>query len=134
VSNDDRHIAARGRWGTIEWAIDSQGAVPGREVYLKLPHNSQKKVLTLFQRLADFGVIPNVTKFKQLGPKAGPKGRGLWEFKSFQIRFIGNYRKGQRFVIAHGLDNKKARDLRQADIDRAVRILDEYDVREEGTL
>lgn len=132
MSNDEC-IAKRGAWGTVEWAIDAQGNMPAREVYLQLSKKNRTKVLALFKWLADFRFIPNDTKFKQLGPKAGPKGRFLWEFKSFQIRFIGDYRKGQRFIIGHGLVNKKGDDLRRADIDKAVRILEEHDSREKDT-
>ncbi len=67
-----------------------------------------------------------------LGEKAGPKARGLWECKSFQIRFIGDFRPGGRFIIAHGLDNKKKDNLPKPDIEKAVRILEEHDSIERG--
>lgn len=103
--------------------------MPAREFYLDLDDKDKAKIQALFQRLAEHGEIPNREKFKQLGEKAGPKGRGLWEFKSFQIRFIGDFRRGNRFIVAHGL-RKKRDDLPRADIDKAVRILAEHDERE----
>ncbi len=130
--SDPEYIVARGAWGTVEWAIDSRGRMPARDLYLGLPSGDKAKVSSLFNRLAGFGRISNREKFNQLGEKAGPKGRKLWEFKSFQIRFIGDFRPGSRFVVAHGTDSKKARVLSPADIGVAIRILDEHDARGSG--
>jgi len=132
VSNDVCHIAAEGSWGTVEWAVDSRGDLPARDVYLSLLDKNKAKVDALFRRLAESGPILNREKFRKLGEKAGPKARGLWECKSFQIRFIGDFRPGGRFIIAHGLDNKKKDNLPKPDIEKAVRILEEHDSRERG--
>lgn len=124
-------VAAQGKWGTVEWAVDARGSMPAREFYLDVLDDKDKaKILALFQRLAERGEIPNREKFRQLGKKAGPEGRGLWEFKSFQIRFLGDFRPGKRFMVAHGL-RKKRDDLPRADIDKAIRILAEHDEKEE---
>jgi hypothetical protein len=128
VSNDTPHIAALGAWGTVEWAIDSQGGMPAQEFFLKLTDGDKAKVIALFQRLAQTGRISNWEKFRRLGSKAGTRGRDLWEFKSFKIRFIGNFRAGGRFIIANGLF-KKADDLPKREIERTVRILEEHDLR-----
>jgi hypothetical protein len=72
----------------------------------------------LFQRLADFGKISNQEKFKGLGKK----GAGLFEFKSFQDRFIGDFRSGKRFLVAV-YSKKKKNQLDPAAVKRAVAIL-----------
>jgi len=131
LASDPVHIAAKGAWGKVEWAIDLKGEMPARDYYLKLPDEDKAKVNTLFQRLADFGSITNWEKFRQLGEKAGAKAKGLCEFKSFQIRFIGDFRPGKRFIIAHGTRKKKDK-LPQAEIEKAIRILVEHDAREGG--
>jgi hypothetical protein len=123
-------IAASGAWGTVEWAIDSQGNMPAREVFLGLSPPDKAKVLSMFQRLSDFGCISNREKFKQLGEKAGPQGRDLWEFKSHHIRFFGDFRPGRRFIVAHGITDKKQDKLRKADITIAVRMMFEHDKQE----
>lgn len=129
--SDATPIAASGTWGTVEWATDARGAIPAREFYLRLTDQDKEKVLRLFKRLADTGRITNQVQFKQLGQKAGPRGQGLWEFKSFQTRFIGDFRPGRRFIVAHGT-TKKGDDLRQADVEKAVRVLAEHDARGGG--
>ncbi len=79
MSSDN--IAARGVWGTVEWATDNRGKMPAREFYLGLSDKEKAKVNTLFKRLTESSKITNREKFKQLGPKAGPQARGLWSSK-----------------------------------------------------
>lgn len=128
MDNGSDGVAAKGAWGSIVWAMEASNRRPAQDFYNALPPPDQAKVLALFQRLADFGRLDNREKFKQLGPKAGEHGKGLWEFKSHQIRLIGDFRPGYRFVVAHGTIKKQDR-LDRADIDRAVRILREHDTR-----
>lgn len=126
--NVSNNVEAQGRWGTVEWAVDQRGAMPAREFFYSqtLSHKDRARLLALFQRLADEGRISNREKFRLLGDKAGTKARGFWEFKDFQLRFIGDFRPGRRFVIAHGL-LKKRDNLSPSDIDIATRVLSEHD-------
>lgn len=112
-------IAAKGTWGTVEWAIAANGTLPAAVFFAALSVADQNKVLALFARLAETGRISNVEKFKALG-------NGLWEFKSFQTRFIGDFRRGHRFVVAVGV-TKKTDKLNPADVATAFRILGEND-------
>lgn len=130
--NDASRIAAKGSWGTVEWAVDLRGDLPARKVYLSLSDKNKSKIAALFHYLADSGKISSREKFRQLGEKAGTKAQGLWEFKSCQIRFIGDFRPGQRFIVAHGLANKKKDNLPEPDIKKAARILEEHDSMERG--
>lgn len=114
--------AARGTWGTVEWALDARLRMPAREFFLALDAADQRKVAALFQWLASEGRVPNREKFKGLGVQGG----GLWEFKSHQIRLLGDFRPGARFVVALGL-RKKQDDLRPADVQTALRIMREND-------
>jgi len=118
--------AAQGLWGSVLWATDARGRYPAKEFFDALPIEDKAKLLALFDRLAQLGPkgVQNREKFKSLGSDGG----NLWEFKSFQIRFLGDFRPGYRFVVAHGLVKKKDR-LDRADIDRATRILKEHDAR-----
>lgn len=76
----------------------------------------------LFERLADHGRIRNNEQFKKLGDR---QGHAIWEFKSYQLRFLGAFTPGGRFLVALGLRKKKNK-LRSADLDRAARILSEH--------
>lgn len=128
----DHQIAVRGSWGKVEWAVLSADVVPqAHQFYLKQSESDQAKLLTLFKLLANVGRITNREKFKQLGEKAGSRGKDLWEFKSFQLRFIGDFRPGYRFILAQGV-RKKRDDLRPADIEAAVQVLYRWDQSQGG--
>src|SRR5262245_12993243 len=96
----ERIAAAKGTWGTVDWAINAQGARPAREFFLTLEPSDREKIMALFNRLAETGRISNIQKFKNARP-------GLWEFKSFQLRFLGDFRPGKCFVVSHGLRKKQ---------------------------
>jgi hypothetical protein len=119
-------VAVKGDKLTVEWAIDSRGRIPALEYFKALGKKDRQKMISLFKRLADDGAIVNRKQFKSLGAR----GEGLWEFKDFQQRFLGDFRSGGRFVVAHGLQ-KQQDDLDPNDIARAKRILGEHDAREE---
>ena len=126
-------VAVKGEWGGVAWASDKNGNMPARDYYLALPDNDKAKILTLFQYLANKGFIGNREKFKKLGKKTKGKGSELWEFKSFQHRFLGDYRPNGRFIIAYALQ-KKSDNLPKPDIEKAIRILQENDQQEKGIL
>ena len=110
----------------MEWATDARGRLPAREFYEALSDEDRAKASALFRLLADTGKIHNREKFKSLGAK----GRNLHEFKSFQLRLVGDFRRGHRFLVAHGV-RKKKNDLSRADIETALRVLRENDQNEE---
>lgn len=111
--------AATGLWGTVVWAVDASGKAPAYEYFRDLDDKDAAKMQALFNRLARDGFIKNDEKFKKL------YDRNLREFKSFQLRFLGNYTKGRQFLVAVGL-RKKQKAHRPRDLDRAERILGEH--------
>jgi Gp49-like protein DUF891 len=97
--------------------------MPAREFYASLGPKDEAKVQALFGRLASKGQITNREKFKRV------EGTDLFELKSHQLRFLGGFRPGGRFLIAHGLWKKKDR-LSHSDIEIASRVLTQHDTRE----
>lgn len=67
--------------------------------------------MALFKLIADSGWINNREKFKKLED-------GVYEFKSFQLRFLGDFDGRGRFVVVHGLRKKKDK-LSASDLDVA---------------
>lgn len=118
---------ARGSWGTVEWAVDAAGKAPGRDFFSGLQSSDAAKMQALFNRLAEHGKIANNQKFKKLGDM---QGTALWEFKSFQLRFLGAFAPGGRFLLADGLRKKKDAHSR-GHLERAARILNEHRQAEE---
>ena len=116
-------VAAKGRWGTVEWATDANGESPAKAFYEGLNDGDKAKMNALFGWLARDGRIPNREKFRKLGQQGGKKYSHLWEFKSFQLRFLGDF-QGNRFLVAHGVRKKKD-SLSEGDKEKTVRILNE---------
>lgn len=114
--------AARGRWGSVVWAVDASGETPALEYFSGLDDSDAAKMQALFNRLAEFGQINNDEKFKKLGDR---RGQALWEFKSFQLRFLGAFAHGRQFLVAHAL-RKKQQAHRPRDLERAARVLNEH--------
>lgn len=106
------------------WAVDAAGDSPAWNFFVDLKQGDQAKILALFNGLAANGRIPSRERFKKLETR---RGWALWEFKSFQIRFIGAFSRlvTKEFVIAHGLVKKRDK-LRSTNLDRAVRILESH--------
>ncbi len=117
-------VAVRGTWGTVEWALNERGRMPAHEFFESIGDGDQAKALALFRRLADAGKITNPEKFKKLD---AIRGQHLFEFKSSsQIRLLGAFRPGCRFIVAHGVIKKQDRHSAR-DLETAARILSEHD-------
>jgi hypothetical protein len=85
--------AASGDWGTVEWGVDQKGRLPSRDAFNALVDGDRAKLLTLFRRLASQGRIMNREQFKKLGDRAKGEASDYFEFKSYQHRFIGDFRE-----------------------------------------
>jgi hypothetical protein len=70
-------VAARGAWGTVEWAVGKEGSLPARADYERLDTDRKAKVAALFQRLAEVGRINNREQFRKLGERGGKRGSEL---------------------------------------------------------
>ena len=133
MSNEHENpLAASGRVLDVEWGRDLRGRLPALKIFkADLDEGQRVKMRERFQRLADFGRIENRDQFKQLGPKAKGEGRHLWEFKIFKVRFFGDFRRRRdgrrRFVVVHGIADKKSDKLRQTDVETAARLMKEHD-------
>ena len=115
--------AASDEWGVVEWAVDTSGKAPARKFFLELRPAGRAKIQAQFNLLAKQGRIDTRERFKKLETR---RGWALWEFKSFQLRFIGTFSRIVRaFVVAYGIRKKQDRH-RTRDLERAARILDEH--------
>lgn len=115
-------VAASGDWGQIVW-----GSQPAYDFFRGLHEADRAKTIALFKLFARVGTgLRNKTKFKKV------QGTELFEFKpTQQIRFLGNFRRRGRFIVAAGTRKKKWK-LDREDIDRANRLLDAFDAAQRG--
>lgn len=93
-------VAYVGQRFTIGYAKLKDGSVPAREFLAQQDPRWQARVLSLFQRLGDTGVIQNREHFKKVDNE-------FWEFKAFQVRMICYFLPGRRVVVTHGFVKKR---------------------------
>lgn len=113
-------IAYRGSRFTIEWAIRVDGSVPGQAFYNDLDTRWQARLITLFTRLGDSGLIRNTEQFNKFVDD-------FFEFKAFQVRMPCYFRPGRRVVITHGFFKKKEGAAPESERERARTIKREYE-------
>lgn len=104
----------------IAWATDLRGRQPGKEFFNSLIPPEQHKVENVFRHLEEHGVVSNREKFKALGDD-------LFEIKSHQVRLLGGFRPGGKFVIAAGVVKKKD-DMPPEILSVARRVLKQHDI------
>lgn len=111
----EQALAYQGRCFTIEFALLPEGQMPAKEFLEGLSLGDQAKISALIKRLGDLGEIRNREKFKKI------ERTEFFEFKSFQVRIIGFFMQGRRFVLTHGFP-KKQDNIPQSQLERANRI------------
>lgn len=118
-------VAASGTWGRVIWARGADGTPPAKTFFEALAAQDRAKTLVLFHRMAENGPsgLQNREKFKFLDEARGER---IFEFKSFQLRFLGGFRQGGMFLVAHAL-RKKSNDLPPSALEIAARGLREHD-------
>jgi len=117
-----REILYRGKFHTVELAITGNGRCPGKKFLDSLSKVDREKILRIIKRLADEGRVTNREKFKKI------EGEEFFEFKDSQIRMPCYFLADGRVIITHGF--LKQRDsIKPEEIDRMIRIRDEYEKR-----
>lgn len=108
-------LLLRGQKLQIEFAIRSNGTMPAKDFYdNNLSDKERRKLRAPMELLAETMRVSNREHFKKIEGT-----EELFEFKSHQVRLIGFFLPGGRFVLAHGIRKKQdrlsARDIRLAD-------------------
>lgn len=117
MANEGDKPVATGFWGIVAFACRPNGTLPAEEFYNELSLGNQAKVMNLFRRMADAGVIRNRKKFKQVEGD-------IFEFKSSRVR-ISCYRDGNHWYLLHGFD-KKSDNWPEGELIKARHLLVEH--------
>ena len=103
------------------WAMTHENRCPVKEFIDRLETSDQRKVIALFDRLANHGILNNEEKFHKL------KGKGIsiWVFKSFQVRILCFFDQQRLVILTHGF-KKKGNEMPKEEIEKALRFQKEY--------
>lgn len=131
-------LAAKGTWGSVEYAEESPGSYLAEDyltvdIYRELGKDDadkvKKKMLTLFQQMANRGVISNPSRFSH---ESGEIHGFKWNFKNKLVR-VACFQCGRRWVLTHGFfkpgAQKKKGTWPKEHIERAEKIMDAYKAR-----
>jgi hypothetical protein len=119
---DRPDVVVRGTARTIAYAVCSDGSMPAKEFVEGLDDSDQRKLDTLFRRLADTGKIFNREQFKLVEGE-------IFEFKRHQVR-VGCFQIETRWLLTHGFVKKRDK-WPKAELERANRIRSEHLKREQ---
>ncbi len=89
-----------------------------REFITSLEGSNCEKLWALLKRIAEYGPPKNIEKFRVLGD-------GIFEIKSYQVRILCFFEKGQIILLTHGFI-KKSPKTPPSEIERAKRLRDIY--------
>lgn len=101
--NRKEFIAYKGVQFTIEWYFGKNGQSQALEYFYMLNNTQKRKLLMLFKRIGDFGIISDKTKFRN-------EHDGIYAFKPQPDRFLSFFTIDKRIIITEGF-NKKSNKL-----------------------
>ena len=114
-------IAFEGSRFTIEWYFDVRDRSQAREYFENLTVEEKKKLLFLFETMADFGKIRNEGKFRHEGDQ-------IYAFKPLPHRFLSFFFTGSKIIVTNAFE-KKVRKLPPNEKSRALSCREDYQER-----
>ena len=97
--NNYKYIAYEGTIYTIEWYYNENGKSQAYEYYQKLTDTQKRKLLLLFKRIGDYGIIRDKTKFIN-------EGDNIYAFKPQPDRFLSFFVKDKKIIITNAFIKK----------------------------
>ncbi|MEQ9301432.1 MAG: type II toxin-antitoxin system RelE/ParE family toxin [Cyclobacteriaceae bacterium] len=117
-----RYVAFRGEAFQIEWYYDDRGESRALEyAENELSKIEKARLLLLFERMGEYGMIRDKTKFRS-------EGDGIFAFKPKPHRFLCFFFKGGKIIITNGF-KKRQDELPVQEKKRALAIKQAYEHR-----
>lgn len=110
----------------IEFYFDENGEMPAKHYYDSSNRSVRLKLLALVKRMAEHGKIYDETKFRIVD-----KNKKIYEFKPKAERFFNFFCKGQKIIITNAYP-KKGQKVNQQELDRAIDLKKDYEIRVKG--
>ena len=114
----------KGQRFVVECAVQKNGASESKQFIESLDKGIRAKIISIIKRFSDFGFITNREQFKKVDGK-------IWEFKHYQTRVLMYHCAKGCIALTHGFF-KKTNKIPRIEIERANRIMEEYNEIREG--
>ena len=115
------YIAYKGLIFTLEWYYNSEGRSQEFEYYQSLNSEERIKLLRLFKRMGDAGIILDKTKFNF-------EGNQIYAFKPKPQRFLCFFFDGKKIIVTNAFC-KKQQKLPKNEKDKALKSKSDYQKR-----
>ena len=103
---------------TIEWYYNEKGYSEAFEYFLHTSNVQKRKFFILVKRMAEFGKISDITKFRN-------EGNDIYAFKPQPDRYLAFFIKGKKIIITNGFI-KKTEKLPKNEKDKAIKHRTDY--------
>jgi len=103
---------------TIEWYYNEKGYSEAFEYFLHTSNVQKRKFFILVKRMAEFGKISDITKFRN-------EGNDIYAFKPQPDRYLAFFIKGKKIIITNGFI-KKTEKLSKNEKDKAIKHRTDY--------
>jgi len=103
---------------TVEWYYEENGYSQAYEYFLTTSDVQKRKFLVLVKRIADFGKIFDITKFRS-------EGDNIFAFKPQSNRYLSFFVVGKKIIITNGFC-KKTDKLPDSEKELALRYRNNY--------
>ena len=107
-----------GQCFTIEWYYDSTGYSQAFEYFKSTSQAQKRKFFVLVKRIAEFGKIMDITKFRN-------EGNEIYAFKPKTDRYLCFFMKGKKIIITNGF-SKRTEKLPKKEKDKSIKAREDY--------
>ena len=118
---EESYVIYKGAVFTLEWYFDESGKSQAKKYFKNLDKKMQTKAFALFMRIGDFGIIRDITKFRN-------EGDDIYAFKPQPERFLSFFQKGKKIIVTNAF-MKKTDKLPKAEKNRAIASMEDYLIR-----
>ena len=109
---------------TIEWYYDENGKSIANKFFMKASDEFQDKFLLLVKKMAEFGKIYDINKFRN-------EGNGIYAFKPQPDRYLSFFTHGRKIIVTNGF-TKKSDKIPENEKKLALRLREDYLNRNSG--
>ncbi|MDX9800297.1 MAG: type II toxin-antitoxin system RelE/ParE family toxin [Spirochaetia bacterium] len=111
-------IVYTGQCFTIEWYYDSTGYSQAFEFFKSTSQAQKRKFFVLVKRIAEFGKIMDITKFRN-------EGNEIYAFKPQPDRYLCFFMKGKKIIITNGF-SKRTDKLPKKEKEKSIKAMEDY--------
>lgn len=117
------YIFYKGKKFQVEFYYTAAGRLPAKEQFEKVELRAQVKLAALVKRIAEEGMLFDITKFRNVD-----KTEKIYEFKPLEYRFFNFFYHGSKIIITNAY-RKQSQKLDKRELAKAIAMKLDYEQR-----